>query len=234
MKKPTRKCRLCKDIIDVTNGEEDFFSITKQYKKKNGGAGVTKEYYHTQCFFDYHTKEKKTHQMTEEECRELIGKYKAESEKTDKYEFTENQFHYFLMDMYSLNTLPKKFYQSLEAVYKGEYKKMKQPVSMEDLFDMWEKKKTYLLKTREQQRQRGNEIAPEGALYYDLTILIGKYDGYLEWKNKKLAEMGNESISDTSTLAQTFVPVSEMKQRKRSHVKPIKQEVDILAMLDEI
>lgn len=230
MKKPTRKCKLCGQLIDVVSKEEDFFGIPRAYKRKSGEIGTAKDYYHTQCYIDYHTKTKTRNKFTEEKCRELIKKYKADSEQSDKYEFTENQFHYFLMDMYTMNTLPKQFYLTLDAVYKGEYKKMRQGVPMEDLFDMWEKKKTFLIKTREKQKQYGNEISGIGALYYDLAVLIGKYDSYLEWKNKKIAEMGNEDNEESSTIAYTFVDPA----KPRKNIKPKKEEIDIFEILNEI
>lgn len=234
-KEVKRKCRRCGQAINPLDPNEDYFFVPVQYELKNGKKRTKKNYYHTQCYFDYYTKFiEESERISESECLEKIEHYKGNYGNKEKRDITADQFHYFLEDMYCLNTLPSHFYITLDKVYTGIYKNMRQPIPIEHLFDMWKRKKDYLNKVRERKRQNGEEVASQSALFYDLAILVGQYDSYLEWKNNKLAEMGNESISDTSTLAQTFVPVSEMKQRKRPHVKPIKQEVDILAMLDEI
>lgn len=73
----------------------------------------------------------------------------------------------------------------MDSVYKGEYKGLKKPVPPEHLLDMWEQKKSYLLKIYERNRTHGKEIDGLQRVYYDLAILLSKYDSYLSWKDKQ-------------------------------------------------
>ena len=95
---------------------------------------------------------------------------------------------------------------------------------------MWKQKKNYLLKQADYNRKKGNEIDSMGQVYYDLAILLSKYDGYLKWKEQqKIARIEQEKQKNDSVDYNAYknVPQSKSKQKEND-------VIDISSMLDEI
>lgn len=179
----TRKCNICKKLIDISESSSDdyFFKQT----------GKVRTFFHSQCYMEQQT-HKKRKPLTEEECAFCISQIKTENEilkseekKTQEKRLVKDQLYNFISDMYDISFFPKFFYVKMDSVYKGEYKGLKKPVPPEHLLDMWEQKKSYLLKIYERNRTHGKEIDGLQRVYYDLAILLSKYDSYLSWKDKQ-------------------------------------------------
>ena len=97
------------------------------------------------------------------------------------------QFTDWLHEKYGASYLPKHFYILLDQVYKGTYKGLAQPVPIEDLWDMWERKFPQLEQLYVKNCARGKNMDGMARIMYDLSILLSKYDSYLEWKSRQSA-----------------------------------------------
>lgn len=93
----------------------------------------------------------------------------------------------FIYKEYGLTFLPNYFFVNLSKIYKGEYKNLKEPIPVEDLFDMWQKKMDYLNKTYAYNKEHGKDMNGVQRVSYDLAILLNKYDSYKRWKDKQAA-----------------------------------------------
>ena len=155
MNKNTRKCNVCKNLIDVSDssGEDYFFRI----------YGNKKQYFHSECYIEQQMNRKRM-PMTKEECLAYISERKSENvkqniekKKEKKKNTVKDQLYDFISDMYDISFFPTFFYIKMNEVYKGTYKGLKKSVPPEDLLDMWEQKKNYLLNVYVRERSRGLE-----------------------------------------------------------------------------
>lgn len=99
----------------------------------------------------------------------------------------------FIYKEYNVSFLPKHFFINLDKVYKGTYKNLTKPVSVEDLFDMWQQKMNYLNKVAEQNRQKGKNIimTPGTHIEYETSkksITFGDEDLTINLKNREMDE----------------------------------------------
>ena len=166
--------------------------------------------------------------MTLEECQNFIKENKENPPQKKKSIRTE--LYVFIFDMYDITYLPRQFYLKLDLIFKGTYQKIKRKVPPEDLLDMWKQKKNYLLKQAEYNRKKGNEIEGVGQVYYDLAVLLSKYDGYLKWKEQ-------QKLAQTEQKKQKAAGIEYCAYQNVSQIKPKEKEnnvIDISSMLDEI
>jgi hypothetical protein len=131
----------------------------------------------------------------------------------------------FIYSEYEITTLPKYFFANLAKIYNGTYSKnLKEPIPVEDLYNMWQKKMDFLNKTYEYNMQHGKEMYGTQRIAYDLAILINKYDSYKRWKAKQNAIHEQEK---------SYV----QQQAKIRIVKPkiqVPEDDDISDIIDEI
>ena len=134
------------------------------------------------------------------------------------------------MDMYDLTFVPSYFYVRMSEVFNGSYKGLSKPVPPEDLLDMWQQKRNFLLQNAEKQRKRDKNIDGISRVWYDMSILLSRYDAYLDWKEKqKLAMIDIEEKKKESI---DFVKYNDIV--KNSNTKKENNTIDINSMLDEI
>lgn len=233
MNKNTRKCNVCKNLIDVSDssGEDYFFRI----------YGNKKQYFHSECYIEQQMNRKRM-PMTKEECLAYISERKSENvkqniekKKEKKKNTVKDQLYDFISDMYDISFFPTFFYIKMNEVYKGTYKGLKKSVPPEDLLDMWEQKKNYLLKVYERNRSHGKEIEGLQRVYYDLAILLSKYDSYLNWKDKQ--RIAQSDIRERENRTNDFISQKIISQSNpnnpNSHTVGNK-EIDINSILDDI
>lgn len=132
----------------------------------------------------------------------------------------------FIYKEYNVTFLPKYFFINLDKIYKGEYKNLKEPVPVEDLFDMWQKKMDYLNKTYIYNKEHGKEMQGVQRINYDLAILLSKYDSYKRWKEKQKAIQKQEQEFKKQ---QVFVNIAKIQVRPK-----ISDSDDISSIIDEI
>lgn len=222
MTKKIRKCYFCKQDIDTSDASNGFFFFEKAKIRVCA---------HKDCYIDYHTSNKRKNPMTKEQCEEFIlaETNKPEPAKKPREKTVKDELYDFISDMYGITYLPKYFFSFMASVYKGTYKNLNRPVPPEDLLDMWKQKKKYLLRQAEYNKKKGKDISGIGQVYYDLAILLGKYDAYLKWKEQqKLAQVDAEEQRIKNIEFVGYKDVSPQRPSKKNNI------VDISSMLDEI
>lgn len=164
------KCRICKNNIKPSI--DDFIKLNKTF------------YYHTECY-----KNKELDKLTPlEVVEDVIKKAKEDFEieqknKTKVYKGKSvktglDTLVVWIQQEYSISFLPKIFYSKMATVANGSYKGLKEPVPYTDLLDMLQRQKPKLdrqlaSKKFDQQLYR---------FYYDLAVVLNKYDSYKAWK----------------------------------------------------
>lgn len=143
---------------------------------------------------------------------------KAEIEAT-------NELFAFIYKEYNVSSLPKYIFTNISKLFKGEYsKRVIEPISVFDLYDMWQRKMDFLNETYEYNKTHGKDMYGAQRISYDLAILINKYDSYKRWKEKQEAMHEQEK---------SYV----QQQAKMRVVKPkiqVSEDDDISNIIDEI
>ena len=217
MRAMTRKCSICKELIDLKDANEDFF-ITPNNKVN-----------HTHCYINEQTTRKRK-PKTIEECQVYIDECRQADREVEKKTNIKTELYEFLFDMYDISYFPKYFYIKMDSVYKGTMKNLSKPVPPEDLLDMWRQKRNYLDKVAEQNRKKGNEISGVNRVNYDLAILLSKYDSYLKWKEQQKIAIAELDESKKRSIEK--IEYTDVARPKR--VSNTDNKVDINSMLDEI
>lgn len=165
-----RKCKKCGKDIDIS--KNDFI------KFQNG-------FYHTQCFIDRQMGKKKD-PWTLERCQEELCKFKESEAKQIYDKFVKDSLVEFLTNQYNISFFPNYFYIKMQSVYNGTYKGLTRPVDPEHLLEMWQTKMNYLNKVN---AKKSKPLEGINKVYYDLAILLARYDKFLEWKESQQCEL---------------------------------------------
>lgn len=224
-KSEIRKCSICKQDIDITDNSIDFFfSVTGQ---KNKVIKCT----HTDCYIDYATSLKRN-SKTVDECMKYIDECKETTKLKERKDRNKHELYDFLMDFYEISYLPKYFYVKMDSVYKGEYRGLNKKISPEDLLDMWKQKKNYLQKVAERNKKKENEIDGIARIWYDLSILLSKYDSYLLWKEQQKIALANHEEEKNKNIE--FINYDELVKNQKNIKNNSSNKIDISSILDEI
>lgn len=129
---------------------------------------------------------------------------------------------------YGVTYLPKSFFINLEKIYKGTYKNLNVSIPPEELLDMWKRKIDYLNKTADKNNRMGKQINDTCRIYYDISILLSKYDSYKDWKEKQ--KIANETIIEKSDKS---IEQFCNNYNSKSTIKKC-DNLDIASILDEI
>ena len=132
----------------------------------------------------------------------------------------------YLLYTYDLSCMPKYIYVKLASVYSGKYEGLKKPCPPEDLLDMWQRKQAYLNRVYEYNKQKGNCMDSMQRISYDLAILLSRYDGYLEWKEKQ-SLLGEQQQESANVIYENIIPRANKPNRHKG-------DVSIADVLDEI
>lgn len=189
MIKGKRKCNYCKDMIDL--------KVDKFIKFKG-------KYIHLQCYIDRQinkglSKEeidvllKEIYEEMEQNKLEKIkqieekNKIKLQNKKKDNKEKEyRKQFLEYLKDQYNVNLTNKYFYVKLANINNGTYKGLKEGISCEDLLNMFKKKQRELNNIAFNKSKKGQSFKDSlSRIFFDLAIIVNKYDSYKKWKEKK-------------------------------------------------
>ena len=134
-----------------------------------------------------------------------LEQYKLDATKYVKNWFDEADVNEFVREFYGIQVVP---YARLAQVYKGTFKQGMIPIPACDLLEMWKKKKTFLTKVYQKNLSENKTFSPENRIYYDLAILINKYNSFLKWKEEQsILENKPNEIVQTPNLTQ-FVTAS--------------------------
>lgn len=142
---------------------------------------------------------------------------------------TTNELYEFIYKEYNLSTLPNYMFVKISQVFTGEYgKNVREPISVFDLYDMWQRKMDYLNKQAEYNKEHGKEMTGTQRVTYDLAILINKYDSYKRWKEKQNAIHEQEKAIVKQSKIMKVIPTANRVQIQSP------TEIDISDIIDEI
>lgn len=181
--KTTRKCKVCKNIITLEN---DKFVLYKE------------AYYHNDCFIE-NVNEKRNKKLTQDEILVMMDVLQEKNKDKIKDVIDKNHLFEYVTRKYELIYKPKYIYIKFEQVFNGSYKNLSEPVSPEDLLDMWQRKEGYLDKTNQWKLSVGEKLEGLNRLWYDLSIVLNKLPSYRKWQDEQKAQKNKDKIVEPST-----------------------------------
>lgn len=173
----TRKCACCGDTLQITKhaiGEMIY---------------CDKKTYHKDCFANL-CKEKMQSKRkdTVEKYTKLFNNIDELSAETVKYfrpMINKDLVYRFIVKQYNPTNIPYYVWNKLDDIYSGTYKDMTRGIPPEHLLDMWKRQMAALDKMHNKMEHEGKYLDPIQKINYDLAVLIGKYDSYLNWIEKQ-------------------------------------------------
>lgn len=168
--KTMRKCFQCKEFITL---EESFDSVI--YYKNN--------FFHEKCLREKLCN-KKVGKLCKDDCDNLLNQLREDTINKLENIIYKNHLYKYLMQHYDVVMFPNYIYQKLEKIFIGEYKNMSRNIPPAHLLDMFQRKMEYLDKLYHKEKLDG-----VARVNYDLAVLIGKYNGYLEFIEREKQEI---------------------------------------------
>lgn len=207
-----RKCTECKEYIQLEKyikyeKEEDEFLY---YKEKLYHCGCLKK----------KLESKKIGKMSDEDIIILIDGLRDESYNHSMNVICRNHLYKYLMEHYDVIMLPTYIYTKMEQLFTGTYKNMTKPMKCEHILDMFQRRQSQLDKIYHKEKLDGIS-----RINYDLAVLIGKYNNYLEWIEKSKTE-----VVKTEAFIETF---SSIELDKVTTFKKSKQDNTLKNIFDE-
>lgn len=244
-------CRYCKNEIDISYFDENnpqyyydgnswFCSDCSDRCKKSKEKGylnnlipITKDKRDLKIT-DYNKKIDNFKKAKLQELNKYEGYYAKPKGTTIKQSSKQRMLTDWLVDNYECVTFPKYFYIQLSEIANGTSNKVNKPIPYEDLLDMWQRKKDWLDRLYTKNLNKGMKLIGINRVYYDLAVLLKKYDSYLNWKkqnNTRKTEI--EKRSNETEYKQAFNHIASVnpnlnKQNQNS------QKIDISDILNEI
>lgn len=209
----TKKCSICKEFIFL---EKDDVVYNKSYMHFN--CLVQKEF------------NKKTNKLSLDQIQDNIRKIQKENNFHVQKIILSERFYRWLQQSYGIVSIPTYFFVKINSVLTGEYKNLTIPIPLEDLFDMWKRKKQELDKIAMNNKNKGKSMDSIARLQYDLAILVNKYDSYLKWKqNHKIIEQNEKETIELNKNKIDYFKVNKVENKITNN-----EELDITSLLDEI
>ena len=217
-----RMCSESKNKIDFQSGSYDnviFFD---------------RKYYHKDCFISM-CERKSSKKNTLPKWKDALNNLNNISLDTktmlDDCYYKDDVCN-LILEFYDLTVITSRIFEKLDAIYSGTFKGLSKGIPPHDLYDMWVRKKTYLLKTREINIAKGKVFSPEQQVIYDLSILVNRYDNYLKWKEQQnILAQKNETESKIIADITLHSSISNTNINKHNNKN---DENDIDALLDEL
>jgi hypothetical protein len=173
---------------------------------------------------------KKSNKLSLEQIIENIKIIQKENESHVQQTLLRERFYRWLQQSYSIVVIPKYFFVKIDSVITGEYKGLTIPIPLEDIFDMWKRKKNDLDRIALNNRKKGNNIDSIGRLSYDLAIIINKYDSYLKWKaQNKIIEQNEKEAMEIKNNKIDYSKINKSENNLK-----INDEINIIDLIDDI
>lgn len=123
-----------------------------------------------------------------------IDRLKEDAEKYAEFIFAEYDVNDFIRESYGVIDTSNIYVRHLKPLYTGTSKKyVDVQIPPQYLIEMWRTKISYLQKIYQRNIANGKEFTPTQRVLYDLAVLVGKYESFLEWKNKQIVLESNTS-----------------------------------------
>jgi hypothetical protein len=169
----SKKCNICKEYVSL---EKDDVIWDKAYMHFD--CRIEKEY------------NKKNNKLSLEEIKENIRKIQKDNENHVQARLLSERFYRWIQQSYEIVVIPHNFFTKIGDVTNGKYQGLTIPIPLEDIFDMWQRKKKELDGIYASNIKKGKSMDKGLRLSYDLAVIINKYDSYLKWKNQQKAMAG--------------------------------------------
>lgn len=201
-----RKCTICGGtiVIDKNNSNRAI-----QYKNK---------FYHFDCFADLCDQKiaskRKDVSSAWTEVKASIDELVAETTKEQRVQVAKDELGKWLLAHYDVSFLSARLFMKLNDIYNGTFKGLAYPIGPIELSEEWQYYWNELCAIR---RNRG--IVGEGAINYDLTVLLSRNAEYRKMKEKERVALAQQ-IEDITTVNVGIMPPSEQGiQRKNTSNK---------------
>ena len=181
------KCYICKNDINT-------------YNKLDKSVYYDSHFYHVNCFLKWckeknTTKRKNALKKVEQyiesaslKTNELLLKKRIDHDSISKFEydaeneikewFAKSDVDSLIRTEYGINPPWRK----LNFLYEGKDPRLNKSLPATDLIYMWEQKMPYLRKLHCKLENKDNGYS---MCCYDLSVIVGKYEGYLNWKRQQ-------------------------------------------------
>lgn len=143
-----------------------------------------------------------------------------------------DQIYRFMLDNYDLTVIDNRVFQKLQSIYSGTFGGMSIGIPIADLLDMWQRKIKYLNKVHNQNITKGKSIEGNNRILYDLSVLVNKYDSYLQWKREQQILQANMK-SDQQQNDKQKINFGLIERQIKNQENNSSSE-DINSLLDEI
>lgn len=180
--KTPRKCKLCglimnlEDEIGKTIFENGSFSHSKCYRNKLENS--------------------KRNKLSPDEIDKKVSSMEQNSLDHINTVIVKNHMYKYFQQKYDIVLIPNQFFMKMESIFDGSFNGLRQPIPPEHILDMFQRGDVILSSIFYK-----NKIEGISKLNYDLAVLLGKYEKYLEWiktqeeKNKEIIHSGKEKIN---------------------------------------
>lgn len=167
-----RICAICGDTIVI---DKDNSNKAIQYKKR---------FYHFDCFDNMCdqkiTSKRKDVSSAWTEVKTSIDELVAETTKEQKIQVAKDELSKWLLTQYDISFLSARAYMKLNDIYNGTFKGLAYPIGPIELSEEWQYYWNELCAIR-----RNKGIVGEGAINYDLTVLLSRNAEYRKIKEKQ-------------------------------------------------
>lgn len=167
-----RKCTICGGIIVI---DKNNSNRAIQYKNK---------FYHFDCFNDLCDQKiaskRKDVSSAWTEVKASIDELVAETTKEQRVQVAKDELSKWLLAHYDVSFLSARLFMKLNDIYNGTFKGLAYPIGPIELSEEWQYYWNELCAIR---RNRG--IVGEGAINYDLTVLLSRNAEYRKMKEKE-------------------------------------------------
>lgn len=225
-----KKCKKCKHVIsfqtfkDVESTKMVFYQSSYYCNKcfSELCSQKTRKWKNAKINFDKYV------YTASEQLKKLLNKkidsygdinqLKKQADRYVETVFIEHDINSFICTNYGIIDISNFYIRYLKPLYNGtsnKYPEVKIPP--QHLIEMWRTKIKYLNKVYQKNINKGKKFTPTQRALYDLAILVCKYEGFLEWKNKQTALENN--MNNTETIKNTKIDYSK--------IKPVKSSEDI-------
>lgn len=170
----SRTCSVCHKAIDLTCKYDGSYIKDKT------------SFVHCNCWVNRKTNLKRN-ALTQQQCEEYLKPMRKSTFEIVNTFYYEAKLKKWMGEFYNATSFPKTAYDKLETVYNGTYKSINKPIPVGDLYNMFVKQSENLKRINTDLVQRnakqGKSSTAVMLFYYDLAVVISKYDSYLEWKS---------------------------------------------------
>lgn len=201
-----RKCTICGGTVFI---DKDNSNRAIQYKKK---------FYHFDCFDDMCDQKiankRKDVSSAWTEAKASIDELVAETTKEQRLQVAKDELGKWLLAHYDVSFLSARLFMKLNDIYNGTFKGLAYPIGPIELSEEWQYYWSELCAIR-----RNKSIVGEGAINYDLTVLLSRNAEYRKAKEKERVALAQQ-IEDITTVNVGIMPPSEQGiQRKNTSNK---------------